>query len=202
MHTNLSNLRDLHRRVVRYSVELVRHVTAEDLTRPTPCSRWNLADLLSHMTAQHRGFAAAAAGQGHDLAHWEVHPPGSDLVAQYSAAADGVITAFAAVESPDQVFDLPEFGDVHEFPAIHAITFHFIDYVGHSWDVARSLNIPFDPDADLLEAALPVALAIPDGKSRLELGAAFGPALAAAGDDSSVLDRILLALGRSPGWPE
>ncbi|NUP44407.1 MAG: TIGR03086 family protein, partial [Streptomyces sp.] len=67
-----SRVRDLDARAVRLSAELVRQSTVADLHRPTPCAGWDLADLLGHMTAQHRGFAAAARGAGGEAAAWVV----------------------------------------------------------------------------------------------------------------------------------
>jgi uncharacterized protein (TIGR03086 family) len=49
---------------VRETVRLVAGLTAEDLSRPTPCAGWDLGTLLTHMTVQHRGFAAAGADPG------------------------------------------------------------------------------------------------------------------------------------------
>lgn len=48
------------------------------------------------MTAQHRGFAAAAAGMGAELASWAVRPAGADADEHDAAAADEVLAAFAA----------------------------------------------------------------------------------------------------------
>jgi hypothetical protein len=56
------------------------------------------------------------------------------------------------------------------------------------------------PDDDVLEAALQVAERVPTGEARLAPGAAFAPVLESQG--ASTLDRILLLLGRSPGWPD
>src|ERR1700744_1472971 len=70
MHTN-EDVRPLHRIAVLASVDVVSAVTADDLAKPTPCAGWNLADLLAHMTVQHRGFAAAARGHGADEAVWQ-----------------------------------------------------------------------------------------------------------------------------------
>ncbi len=53
----------LDARAVRASVRVVLQASAADLARPTPCADWTLAELLAHMTAQHNGFAAAAAGK-------------------------------------------------------------------------------------------------------------------------------------------
>jgi len=57
-----------------------------------------------------------------------------------------------------------------------------------------------DVDDDLAEAALAVALRVPDDASRRGPGFPFAPGLPVA-DDASTLDRTLLALGRSPSWP-
>ena len=197
---SFDEIRDWDRRAVRRSVELVDAVTAHDLTKPTPCGDWTLAELIGHLTAQHHGFAAAARGDGADLAHWTVRPAGSDLVEAYRAAADEVIAAFAGLSAPDAPFALPEISTRATFPAAQAIGFHLIDYVAHSWDLARALDVPVDLDDDLVRAALPIALAVPNGPERLRPGAAFAPALDPA-PASSTLDNLLLRLGRSPDWP-
>src|ERR1700728_3294074 len=112
MHTN-QDVRPLHRIAVLASVDVVSVVTTDDLRKPTPCAGWNLADLLTHMTVQHRGFAAAARGHGADQARWQpdtvaeaaaVDPPGTS-----SAAATAVIDPFAGADVLDAAFALPEF---------------------------------------------------------------------------------------------
>ncbi|MFE5484966.1 TIGR03086 family metal-binding protein [Streptomyces sp. NPDC056527] len=192
-------LRLLHARVVRDSVALVERVTPGDLGRTTPCAGWTVADLLAHMTAQHRGFAAAALGDGAELAHWSVHPvtDTADAVARYAEAAEHVVAAFAALGGPDRPFLLPEFTVDRTFPAGRAVGFHFIDYVVHGWDMARGLDLPYDPDADILDAALPIALSVPDGATRLSADSPFRPGIPLP-PGAGTLDRILAALGRHP----
>lgn len=200
MLINEMDVRTLDARAVAGSVDVVSLVAETDLARPTPCAEWTLADLLAHMTTQHRGFAAAAAGNGADPAAWEVRPLGSDAVPAYAAAADEVVTAFAAEGVLERKFQLPEISTTVAIPAGQAISFHFIDYVVHGWDVARSLGVKYEPAADLLDAALVVAQAVPDGPERLAPGAAFLPGLPES-DGDPVLHRILAMLGRSPNWP-
>ncbi|WP_431040880.1 TIGR03086 family metal-binding protein [Streptomyces sp. P1-3] len=196
----LTDLKKLNAEAVGGSIAVVRHLTPADLPRPTPCAAWTLADLLAHMTVQHRGFAAAVRGDGQDLAHWSPKPLAEDPVADYAAAAGDVLAAFAAVTNPDQVCTLPEFTAAQRFPAVRAIGFHFLDYVVHGWDVARTLGLPYDPDPELLEPALPIARAVPTGDDhRLPPGSAFRPALPTP-DGTTTLDRILTLLGRSPSW--
>ncbi|MFI1205360.1 TIGR03086 family metal-binding protein [Streptomyces sp. NPDC020883] len=201
-HADLDLLRRLDARAVRSSVALVERLDAGDLGRPTPCAGWDLAALLGHLTAQHRGFAAAALGHGQELAHWAVRPVGGDVpavVADHRAAADEVIAAFTAVDAPDRPFALPEFTTERTVPAIQAIGFHLIDYVVHAWDLARTLGLSYDPDPELLDAALPIALAVPDGAARRAPGSSFRPGLPVA-EGAGSLDRILAMLGRAPDW--
>jgi uncharacterized protein (TIGR03086 family) len=194
-----TDIREMDRRAVLASVELVSLVGPDDLGRPTPCPDWTLGDLLAHMTAQHRGFAAAAGG-GADLAVWEVGPPGADPVPAYSEAADRVLAAFALDGVLERPFALPEISTRLTFPGRQAIGFHCVDYVVQGWDVARALGVPYRPDPDLVAATLRIARAVPDGPERLEPGAAFRPGLAVP-EGASPLDRVVSALGRSPNWP-
>ena len=181
MHTNFgSDIVSLDAQAVLASVGLVAQLTAGDLPRPTPCADWTLHGLLRHMIAQHHGFAAAAGGDG-GLAQWRLRPLDGDPVDAYRAAAEHVLEAFSAGGVLDGGFALPEIKQGLMFPARQAISFHFVDYVVHSWDVARALNVPVDLDPALLEAALTVAAAVPGGDARLAPGAAFAPAVEWAG---------------------
>jgi len=193
------DFRDMDARAVRASVDVVSRITEADLGRPTPCAEWTLRDLLAHMTVQHKGFAAASAGRGADPEVWKVSAPGPDPVGEYATAADLVIAAFAEPGVLQRAFALPEIMPGVEFPGAQAVSFHFIDYVVHGWDVARALGQNCELDADLVQAAVPVAEAVPDGARRLRPGSAFRPGLPAPAG-ASPMDRILALLGRSPDW--
>lgn len=196
-----TDLRNLHARAIRASVIVVNQVGADDLDRPTPCADWTLARLLAHMTVQHDGFAAAAVGNGGDPALWEVGPLGPDPTGAYAEAADRVVRAFACDGVLEQEFALPEINPLTTFPGRQAIGFHLIDYVVHGWDVARTIDVPFAPDPDVLDAGLTIAAAVPDGNTRRQPGAAFAPARAAP-DDAPAIDRIVAHLGWSPTWAQ
>jgi uncharacterized protein (TIGR03086 family) len=189
----------LDARAVRASVQVVSKASAADLARPTPCTGWTLADLLAHMAAQHDGFAAAAAGGGADLVRWQTGAPAADPAGEYAAAAERVLAAFAAAGVLAREFALPQISTELRFPAAEAIGFHFVDYVVHGWDVARTLGLGYDLDPDVLAAALSIARSVPDGERRRRPGAAFAPRVAATG--GGMLDEIVALLGRRPGWP-
>lgn len=195
------DIRELNARAVAVSVAVVSALQEGQLDLPTPCDGWSLRELLAHMTAQHLGFAAAAAGNGAGPAVWQVRPLGEDPAAMYADAAAQVVTAFAADGVLDREFMLPELSTQRGFPGAQAIGFHFIDYVVHAWDVAKTLGVPVEFDDGVLAHASVVARAVPDGAYRLTPGTPFKPALPARAD-ASTLDQIVAWLGRSPGWPD
>ena len=178
----------------RGSVQVVLEVIPSHLPRPTPCAEWDLRALLAHMTAQHRGFAAAARGHGADESAWQPVET-DDPVRAYAEAAEDVLLAFAEPGVLERDFVVPEFG--RAFPGRLAVGFHLVDYVVHGWDVARTIGAEYKPGRDALDAALPIARAVPDGPDRLKPGAAFAPRVPVP-PATDPLDEILRLLGRDP----
>jgi len=204
MPTEMPDVRPFHRVAVLKSIALVDSVRAIDLDAPTPCAGWNLADLLAHMTAQHRGFAMAARGLGDDADVWQADAVMGAITADpggtYADAARDVLAAFSDDATLQASFALPEFGPNATFPGAIAIGFHFIDYVVHGWDVAESLGVAYTLPGDVVDAALPLAFAVPDGDFREQPGAPFARAVDAP--SAMNLDGILRHLGRSPDWAQ
>jgi uncharacterized protein (TIGR03086 family) len=183
----------LDAQAVQASIDLVARVTDADLAKPTPCRAWTLYGLLAHMATQHYGFAAASRGDG-DEAGWKLRDLGDDPVKAYIDSAEHVLAAFAEDGVTERTFPLAEFGA--SFPGHQAISFHFIDYVVHSWDVAKTLGTTVTFTPEVLEAALAVAHILPTGDVRLAPGSPFGPEVPYAGTD--LLTQIVAHLGRNP----
>ena len=191
---------ELDRRVVERTQALAEGIGPDDLARPTPCSAWSLADLLGHMTAQHRGFAAAAHGST-DLADWKTEPGDPDPVGSYVAACDRVLEAFGepdvlerrarpARAEPDPAFPGRAGG---ELPP-GRLRGPRLGRRPRAWTV----EVAFD--REVLAAAMRVAADVPDGEARRAPGALFAPVVEVAAD-APMLDRIVARLGRSPAWP-
>lgn len=193
------DLRGLHRRVMQTSTAIVAQVSPDRLRRPTPCSEWDLGRLLAHMIGQNYGFAAVADGETSDLSVWADRPVVRDPAGEYAASAERVVVAFAADGLLERSFWLPAIRRGVTVPAPIGISFHFVDYVVHSWDVARSIGVPVVFDDEVLMAALPIAEAVPNGVNRTAPGSAFQPGVKT--DSPATFDRLLAVLGRSPDWP-
>ncbi|MGB3354778.1 MAG: TIGR03086 family metal-binding protein [Mycobacterium sp.] len=197
-----------HRAAVTASIDAVAAVAPDDLGLATPCAGWTLADLLTHMTAQHHGFAAAARGQGADPEVWHTEPFSAGIAADpagtYATAAHDVLAAFAADGVDDAPFALPEFGSDVTLPGNIAMGFQIVDYVAHGWDVAATLGTPFTLPADVIVAVLPLVMAVPDGEFRDAADAPFGHALIRGdledSDEGDDFAAILRHLGRNPDW--
>lgn len=202
MHMLTNNLAPLHRAAILQSITVVDAVRSTDLDRPTPCADWTLADLLAHMTVQHHGFAAATRGNGADIHIWDpatvTEAVRSDPAGTYRAAAHDALEAFAADGIADAPCALPEFGPDAVVPGSVAMAMHFVDYLVHGWDVAVSLGRVFQPADEIVAAALPIALAIPDDSIRATAGAPFAHVVTTSG--TTDFERLLAHLGRRPDW--
>jgi uncharacterized protein (TIGR03086 family) len=196
----VADVRDLNQRTLAVTVGIIGKARPDQLDLPTPCAEWTLRQLLAHMIGQHYGFAAAARGETSDMSIWADRPVGDDFHAAYIAAVAEVTDAFSAPDMLERQLWLPEIRTGMLFPAKMAIGFHFLDYIVHGWDVARSIGVPTGFDPDLIEGVMVRAIAVPAGDNRLPPGAAFRPGVPVP-DDAPPLDRVVAMLGRSPSWP-
>jgi uncharacterized protein (TIGR03086 family) len=188
---------ELHGRAMRHSVVIVAVIHDDQWDAPTPCAKWTVRDLLTHMTTENRGFAAAATGETESREAWAPRPFSADPRRDYAESADEVVTAFA---SAAQEFWLPNIHETAHFPAKQAIGFHLLDYVVHSWDMAAALGRTIALEDDLVAAAKEIAdHDVPDGERRHRPNAGFQPPVNVT-DDPDPLRRLLAFLGRDPDW--
>jgi uncharacterized protein (TIGR03086 family) len=193
---------DLHRLAMRHSVAVVHSIGDDQWALPTPCARWDLRQLVEHMTLENRGFAAAAGGETSDRTVWSERSFDADLRSDYTRSADLVVTAFGADGVLDRQFWLPRINDTMTFPGRRAVSFHLLDYVVHTWDVAAATGQPRALADDLVAAALDIAhREVPDGPRRHRPDASFAPPLPTP-EGAPPFDRLLAVLGRSPSWPD
>jgi uncharacterized protein (TIGR03086 family) len=193
------DIRELDRRAMGVTAELIPGITPAQLDSPTPCGLWLLRDLLAHIVGQYYGFALAASGQPTDLDAFRPRPVGDGFAGAYAAAAALVTSAFADDRVLDRAFYLPEIRDGGPYPAPMAIGFHFVDEVVHAWDLAKSIGAPVEFDDEVLETALSISARVPNDPATRGGGFAF--ALGAGSDpDAPTLDRIVTLLGRRPDW--
>jgi uncharacterized protein (TIGR03086 family) len=189
----VGDVRELDRRALSATGEVIAAVKLDDLDRPTPCTKWTLGDLLVHLVNENRGFAASSLGAPAIVSIWysaDLHP---GPFAAYQDSADRARNAFASPGVHEGSFEVREFG---HFPAPVAIGMHFVDVLVHGWDVAVSIGARYRPDPRSAATALAIASRWSrTGQRRHEFGRRM-----AVPDDAPDFTRLLGLLGRDPSW--
>ena len=130
-----------HERAHAAFADVLRHVSADDLSRPTPCDQWTVADIVRHVTSRNQWIAGDGTELPSDL-------PGLREANRRSAAAAHAV--FAAPDGLTRLYTTP-LGDI---PGSVFIGLRTTDALVHAWDLAVATNQPTDIDADVAEAML------------------------------------------------
>jgi uncharacterized protein (TIGR03086 family) len=167
---------------------LVESTRADQLSNPTPCSEWNVRDLLNHVIGGGHMFASGlrgdplAGGEPGDLV-------GDDHRAAFRVSIDGFTAALAKTEELDKPVTLP-FGTL---PTVAALQLAAGDLLVHSWDLAQATGQAFNPPADFVDASYQFfQVAVNDD---LRAAGMFGPALDVA-NEATPLTKLLAHAGR------
>ncbi|WP_227982859.1 maleylpyruvate isomerase family mycothiol-dependent enzyme [Nocardia spumae] len=157
-----------------------------DLTAPTPCAGWDVADLIRHMNERHEAVVAS------------ILPTAADLSGDPREVFAHVCARWvAAVEQSGEIVVLPQAGPL---AAEQVLAVHLVDMLTHRWDIARALRRDCPVPARLLETALPIARSITAPGSRLNGPGGVYSARLAEDESRPVLDTVVALLGRDPRW--
>jgi uncharacterized protein (TIGR03086 family) len=190
------DIRDLDRRAGAVLGEVVMQVRPGHLWFPTPCPDWTVRGLLRHIVSANEGFAQAAINGSAPARAWASGRLGDNPAGAYRRSNARVADAFADGGALDRLVEVSEFGS---FPRRVALKFHQLFCVVHAWDLAKAIDIPYEPPPDLVEQAFALARKIPDTATVRGPGAAFERSVKIPGDASD-FDQLLGLLGRNPDW--
>ncbi|MFE6650248.1 TIGR03086 family metal-binding protein [Nocardioides sp. NPDC057772] len=164
---------------------------AGDLTVPTPCEGWDLADLFGHMVGQNLGFAAAVTdGDAPVAAYASVSVTAEDVGRRWEDSAVRAREAFGAAD-PEATIHLAEFG-FRPTVAV-ALGMQLLDAAVHAWDVATALGRSYQPPEATVSLVLGLARQIAGTPGGTPV---FGAPLDERGDDQ--WGDALRLLGRDP----
>src|SRR3954449_8955431 len=75
--------------------EIIAGITAEQWSRPTPCTDWDVRTLVTHLSdGNHRFATALGEGSSSTSRSPQAGHTGDDLVTAYRDSADTVVAAF------------------------------------------------------------------------------------------------------------
>jgi uncharacterized protein (TIGR03086 family) len=167
-----------------------------DWDAPTPCSEWNVRELLHHLMYGTLWIEDIFAGKTVEQVgdKYDGDLIGDDPLGAYDAA---IASAKAAIGKPgalEQVCHLRR-GDV---AGADYMTSMFTDSFIHGWDLAKATGQEATLDGSLVEIALTLAK---QREERFRTSPAFGQGrVSDPGDAASDQARLLSILGREVDW--
>jgi uncharacterized protein (TIGR03086 family) len=174
---------------------VVRDLTPEDGSRPTPCSQWNVTQVVQHAAGDQLGYAAAiTGGPGPDF---DPFSPSGQLTGTAFELVEPTLAAAAAAWATvgKDVEDAPTPLPQSPLPAWVGAGACAMDAAVHAWDIAVATGRPSPLTAQLAKELLPVATEIVEP---LRSYGVFAPVVDATGGGD--VDALLRYLGRDPAW--
>jgi uncharacterized protein (TIGR03086 family) len=175
---------------------IVRTITPDQLTNPTPCAEFDVRALVNHLLfwgpslegAGRKESVPPPAGKESDVdltaGDWR-----GDLLAQIDRTA-------RAWEPPSAWEGMTRMGGPTEMPAVVVGNMVVDELVVHAWDFAQATGQRLDLSEELLTYAYDaIAAGAEQGR---EMGV-YGPEVPVPAD-APTLDRILGVTGRDPAW--
>ncbi|WP_342801523.1 TIGR03086 family metal-binding protein [Nocardia sp. No.11] len=174
--------------------KLLRTLTPDQLTAPTPCAEFDVRALLNHLLFWGPSLVGAASKAA-------VAPPAAaetevDLTAgDWSTALETQLGELAAAwRDPAAWQGTTRLGGPTELPASLVGGMVVGELIVHGWDLARALGTTVEWDDDLLDYVLDETAATADQGRAMGI---YGPEIPVAAD-APLLDRILGLTGRDP----
>ena len=144
----MSELADLFERAVDEFGNRVEAVDKDQWKNATPCTEWNVSDLVNHIVYEDRWVPPLLAGKTiQDVGdRFEGDLLGDDAKGAWAEAANEALNSVAEVDD-ERIVHL-SFGD---FPARFYISQLLSDHVIHAWDLARAIGGDDRLDPDLVD---------------------------------------------------
>src|SRR6202046_1016128 len=175
---------------------IVSGIAADELGRPTPCPKYDVARLIHHLVEA--GPRAAALGRG------QAPPPGdesphvelSDAPGQLRIAAEEAAQAWSDDSSLSLRHRMP-WGE--EYTGGSLVDMYLAELPAHAWDLARATGQIDKLDPSLALPALEGARAMikPQYRNMVEPGIPFGAEVSPA-PDADDWERFAAFMGRDP----
>jgi uncharacterized protein (TIGR03086 family) len=182
----------LHRRGVSHFHQHVQSVREDQWHMPTPCTDWEVRDLVNHLVAEARwvpdlmaGSTVAEVGDRYDGDQLGADPQGA-----WADASAAALEAVAADGALDRIVHV-SWGDIPAEVYVSQLT---CDLVVHGWDLARAIAADESIDSELVDYCY--RWSVPQAELMRSSGL-FGEQIepAADADDQT---RLLNLFGRRP----
>jgi uncharacterized protein (TIGR03086 family) len=172
------------------TTRMVQGIAPDQWENPTPCTKWDVRQLVTHTAGVMANFSNGASNQplAGDPDDYDLGDDPAATMANLSAAN------VAAWEGRGELDSMVRLGD-NEFPGQVGISINMLDAYVHGWDIAKATGQDTMLDSDLCAELLGFAQqAVPAAPRE---GDNFHAVVDVA-DDAVVQDQLLAYLGRRP----
>ncbi len=182
---------ELYEGAVGYMRPILAGIQPPQLTAATPCSDWNVQQLISHnLKVAQMVHSMLTGGSGVDPFDVGGPLPPEGAVEAFAAASASVLEAIKAPGMAEKIIETP-FG---EMPGAQFMMIPFADVLIHKWDLAKATGQDTSLDAGLSEACFGV---MQIGTEMWREQGFFGPEITVP-ISASIQDKLLGISGRQP----
>lgn len=179
-------------------IRVAKEVPDQSLSADTPCAKFDVQGLLTHLLYWAPVFQLAAGKE--PVPAGRPAEGAQDLAVGdwRSLLAEQISAVSAAWDDPAAWEGMTSIGraDLGDLPAGFVGSLVLTEYSIHGWDLARATGGSFDCDEGVAQAALGI---LSQSAEHGRASGAFGPEVLLPAD-CSVLDRALGVSGRDPKW--
>jgi uncharacterized protein (TIGR03086 family) len=183
----------LHSRTVAEFVARANAIAAGQWDQPTPCTDWNVRELVNHLVNEDRWTPPMLAGR--TIAEvgdqFDGDLLGTDPLAAVHDATREAVRSAAELGPAGGTVHL-SYGDEDMAEYLHQLA---ADHLIHAWDLAAAVGGDTKLDAELVAA---VAEWFASREQLYRSAGVIGPAVAVTTDDP--VARLIAAFGRDPSW--
>jgi uncharacterized protein (TIGR03086 family) len=169
----------------------LRLVGPDDWPRPTPCSEWDVRDLVNHVIGGNRRYTMllhGASAESVNRTRAEDHLGADPLTAFRTTARE-----LAAASREDGALTRIAHHPIGDRTGADLLAMRVLDVTVHAWDLARALNVDDALDSDAVEFALAHTEVIEAGRAHGSFAIATDPPRIATSPQA----RLLHLAGRS-----
>lgn len=175
----------LFERATTHAANVMSGVSLSQLEGRTPCTDWNVQQLIDHMAVGTDYLLAALGGE----------PPAEHSGRTVGDYSHGLMQLRDGLRVPGGLERMCMSPLGFEWPVAHAVAGTFMDALIHTWDLATATGQDATLDPELVDRC--IAMFLPDMPERGRASGLVGPAVDVS-EDASAQDRLLAAMGRRP----
>lgn len=169
--------------------DLIDQIAADQWTAPTPCTEWNVRDLVNHLVGTN--LVLIAMFDESPMPERSVDHLGTDPAGAYRRSA----AALQAATRPG-ILERSQASPLGVATGGERLQWRIADLLTHGWDLVQATGVAAELPDDLVEQALTFVRAQLPSQPRAGRFADPQPIR----DDAPAIDRLAAFAGRPVGW--